>query len=435
MEKKYLAVTLVVVLVLFVAAVALISNMNPVGDIPNNNSALENATILVPLASAPLDDSGATIETVEGLSLGTNQFALELFEKIYEGKNTFLSPISIQTALAMTYEGATGQTAQEMRDVLYLQENDVERRASFAGVYNKLNEKNENYELKIVNSIWPQEGFSFVDSYLETIKNHYYGAIVELDYVNDTEGSRKTINAWVEDQTHDRIKDLIPKGAINTYTRLVLTNAIYFKGSWLDEFDKELTQEEDFKVSSSKNVKVNMMRKEDSFNYSENENFKLVELPYKGDKLSMLVLLPQDNFYSEFPSLEEINSLSNSFSRNEVSLKLPRFGFETKYGLVEKFKELGMNAPFSGSADFSKMSPEDLVISAIIHQTFVLVDEEGTIAAAATAVVMDMTSAGPTEQKEFFVDHPFYFIIKEKETGLFLFFGKVVEPVEETKRN
>jgi len=245
------------------------------------------------------DDSKSTPEGVNKIINSNNQFAFDLYLKLkdvseYNESNIFFSPYSISTALAMTYEGAKGETAEEIQSVFYFPEDKNIRQPSFAKIYNQINKVDKKYELHTANALWAQKDYKFLEEYINTIEKYYVGKVTNVDFINATEDARVTINKWVEEQTNNKIKDLIPAGVLNTLTRLVLTNAIYFKGLWIKQFDKEETREEDFKVSPEKTVKVDMMSiTGEEFNYHENEELQILELLYEGEDLSMLIILPR----------------------------------------------------------------------------------------------------------------------------------------------
>jgi serpin B len=256
-----------------------------------------------------------------------------------------------------------------------------------------------------------------------------------LDFVKEAEKSRQTINSFIEGQTKDKIKDLIPTGYLDETTRLVLTNAIYFKGIWEWEFDKTDTREQDFKTTSTNIIKtpIMSMNPEDAkFNYAQTEDLQILELPYKGNKISMLILLPTENLDLIESSLtvEKLNGYKSQMEETKLdSISLPKFEFDSKYFMKNTLVSLGMPKAFSNDADFSGMTgKKDLYISNVIHQAYVGVDEEGTEAAAATAVVMELTAMLP--MNVFRADHPFIFIIQEKDTGNILFLGRVVDPTK-----
>jgi serpin B len=392
-------------------------------------------------APIKVDDSGATEQGINELVNANNQFAFDLYSELKdENGNVFFSPYSISSAIAMTYEGARGQTADEMKNVFHFPSNIAEMRASFAKLYNNLNKKDKQYQLNTANALWAQKDYPFLNNYLSTIESYYGGKTTNLDFISETEKSRNIINSWVEDQTNNRIKDLIPAGVLSPMTKLVLTNAIYFKGKWALQFDKSNTKDEDFNTDSGTKVKVPMMQltgKDAEFNYAELENMQILEMPYKGKELSMLILLPKGDLESaeKFLTAENLNLVKQSLLNQRVDIYLPRFKFDTKYFMADTLSQMGMPTAFSAEkADFSGMvskenlAGQNLFISQVIHQAFVEVNEEGTEAAAATAVIMETMSAAPQEPKVFRADHPFIFLIQEKATGNILFLGRVVNP-------
>ncbi len=366
-----------------------------------------------------------------------NEFALDLYQELRDSDgNMFYSPWSILSALAMTYEGAGGQTAEEMQEVLHLPEDDESRRSSFKEVQEGINREDKGYELLTANALWPQQDYPFLDSYIDTIRTYYGGEVTALDYVTAAESSRQTINSWVEEKTNDKIKDLIPAGVLSPLTRMVLTNAIYFKGTWVMQFDEEDTTDQDFHVSPEETVTAQMMRltgDDVKFNYAEDEDAQVLELPYDGEEVSMLVILPKENDLEDLEeslSADDINLWRSDLREEEVRVYLPKFKLETKYFLPEVLRELNMVDAFDSEvADFSGMDgTRDLFISNVIHQAFVEVNEEGTEAAAATGVVIGITSVQEPKYKIFRADHPFIFIIQEKGTGNILFIGRVTDP-------
>jgi len=307
------------------------------------------------------------------------------------------------------------------------------RRPNYARIYNELNKKDKEYELTTANALWAQKDFSFLDEYLNITERYYGGKATELDFITETEESRQIINTWVEGQTNNKIKDLIERGMIDPLTRLVLTNAIYFKGDWIHQFDKEGTSDMEFEIAANETVEVPMMYLDGvSFNYTETDELQVIELPYEGGEISMLVLLPKDNLESLKNNLsaEKIADYRAALSSQEVIVYLPKFSFETKYTLNHNLAEMGMPTAFSTDADFSGMDGrKDLFISFVVHQAFVDVNEEGTEASAATGVGMKLTAA-IMEPTIFRADHPFIFIIQERDTGSILFLGRVVNPSE-----
>jgi len=370
-----------------------------------------------------------------------NQFALDYYSKLKEkdSGNIFFSPFSISSALAMTYEGAKGQTAEEIRTVFYFPIDDNLRRTEYAAIFNELNKGDKKYKLSTANALWAQKDYQFLAEYFGKVEKYYGGKATNLDFKKDPEASRITINNWVEDQTNDKIKDLIPQGLIDELTRLVLTNAVYFKGEWIKQFNEKDTRDENFRISKNNSVKVPMMQRTDEdakFNYAENDKLQILEMPYSGEELSMLILLPKNDDLTTLENLLSTKKLSEwkkDLEEQRVKVFIPKFKFETKYFMGDDLIAMGMPTAFSWpGADFSGMDgTKDLYIREIIHQAFVEVNEEGTEAAAATAVVMPLEVAPgqkTTKIPVFRADHPFIFLIQEKNTGNILFMGRVVNP-------
>lgn len=365
-----------------------------------------------------------------------NQFAFELYSK-YQSKegNVFFSPYSISTALAMTYEGARDKTAEEMQSVFHWPTDSNIRQSAFLSIYNELNKQDKKYQLNTANALWAQKDYLFLKDYLDVTGKYYGAEVTNLDFINQAEPSRVIINNWVEKQTNDKIKDLMPKGAINDLTRLVLTNAIYFKGTWLKQFNKTLTQNEDFKIDSNTTVKAPTMSltgEGAKFNYMENDQLQLLELPYDGKELSMLILLSKKDDLKSLEKLFNSQNLSewkSALQEERVDVYLPKFKFDTKYFMANDLAEMGMPTAFTNSADFSGMTGnKDLFISTVIHQAFVEMNEEGTEAAAATGVGMMTTSVPISKVNIFRADHPFLFLIQDNTNGNILFLGRMVNP-------
>jgi serine protease inhibitor len=377
------------------------------------------------------DETGASEQGIQAVVNANNQFAFDLYSELERDNNAFFSPYSISSALAMTYEGAKGQTADEMKSVFHFPENNI-LRPNFAAIYNNINKGSKDYELRTGNALWLHQDYPFLEDYTSRVESYYGGKATNLDYVNNLEESRQTINSFIEKQTNNKIKDLIPSGVLTPLTRLVLTNAIYFKGTWEWEFDKSDTSNQDFKITPTNIIQVPIMHMKNekaTFNYAELEDLQLLELPYKGDEISMLILLPTKNLEDIEPSLtaKKLEKWKSQMQETKLdAIYMPKFEFDTKYFMKETLMAMGMPTAFT-DADFSGMDgTKNLYISNVIHQAFVKVDEKGTEAAAATAVIMALKSMGP--RNVFRADHPFIFIIQEKKTGNILFLGRVVDP-------
>lgn len=380
------------------------------------------------------DDSGATQINISSVINANNQFALDLYSELKDKEdNIFFSPYSISVALAMTYEGARGQTAEEMQSVFHFPEDNSARRSSFAALYNNINNKSAEYQLSTANALWIQKDYKLLDNYTNVVQNYYGGRATNVDFAS--EDARKTINNWVEDKTNNKIKDLFPQGSLNGYTRLVLTNAIYFKGDWLKQFDEKETKQEEFRVSKDNVIQVPMMRRTDEgarFNYAETEELQILEMLYEEEELSMLILLPKnDNLSSleESLTIENLTEWKNKLKEQRVNIFIPKFTLNTKYFLKDTLSRMGMPSAFS-SADFSGIDgTKSLFIDKVIHQAYVKVNEEGTEAAAATGVSMVTDSAEPPIL-EFRADRPFIVIIQDRETENILFLGRITNPGE-----
>ena len=381
---------------------------------------------------------------------GNNEFAFELYAKLLNKEgNLFFSPYSISTALALTYCGARGQTESQMAGVLHfpvitkpgteLSSKLIPDRKQFASVFGKfiqdLNSRGEKggYELRIANALWGQKGYEFLEEYLELVKTKYDGQLNEVDFIRAAEATRRTINKWVEKKTNNKIKNLIQKGVLDSMTRLVLTNAIYFKGNWARQFEKDKTKDAPFTLDDGKKVDVAMMNQTAEFGYMETKSFQGLELPYVDDELSMIILLPKEtDGLDEFEKTLTVENLSKWLSRlykREVIVSVPKFKMTSQFSLASVLKSMGMTDAFSSNANFSGINGKrDLFISAVIHKAYIDVNEEGTEAAAATAVTIRLTSIGPSQTPIFRADHPFLFLIRDNHSGSILFIGRVMNP-------
>ncbi len=368
---------------------------------------------------------------------GNNAFAFDLYGKLkgQEG-NLFLSPFSISTALAMTCEGARGETETQMAKVLHFEEGVAVLHEAFGWIIKDVNGRGrKNYELSVANALWAQKNYTLRKEYVEVVRKGFGAGLENVDFVGATEEARKTINAWVEKQTKEKIKELIQPGVLNERTRLVLTNAIYFKGKWAQEFDKKLTKDEVFHVAKGKDVRIPMMHQDAEFRYGETDGCQVLELPYRGDEMTMVVFLPKEvaglGKLEERLTLETLNKWTEKMGRREVEVLLPRFKMEGEFSLKDVLIGMGMTDAFDpGKADFKGMTGEekDLYVSAVVHKAYVDVNEEGTEAAAATGVVMKTQSIAPEPPVVFKADHPFVFVIRDRKTGSILFMGRVVDP-------
>jgi len=390
----------------------------------------------------------------------TNELGVALHRQLATGdENLCISPYSIESALAMTFAGADGETRTEMARVLHLT-NDGTVPVSFAALQHSLEEMSaktaelvkqskkfggpsEPITLNIANRLFAQKGYAFRDAYLSLVKQNFGGAFEPLDFIANPAEATQRINKWVADQTHDRIRDLIPGGALDKTTRLVLANALYLKAPWASEFSENATQREPFFVHGGAPLDVPMMQKRsDHFGYARREGFTVVSLPYAGNDLQFLVLLPDDVIglhLLESKLTGELLAQCAKLQTRDIDLHLPKFKLEPPtMALAEKFEALGMRTAFDkpqGSANFDKIAPRKpndyLYISQIFHKTFIAVDEKGTEAAAATAVAMLAGAAlrsPPPPPIEVKVDRPFVYAIQHMPSGVCLFLGRVSDP-------
>jgi serpin B len=354
-------------------------------------------------------------------------------------ENVFFSPFSISSALAMTYAGAGGETEAEMADALHFDLAQDALHPAFNAIDLELNGRDEleepyegdGFELSIVNAVWGERGFPFLNSYLDVLAVNYGAGLRLADFSGDPEGSRTTINDWVSDQTNDRVNDLLPEGSISAGTRLVLTNAIYFKAPWLYPFDEDNTEADSFTTLSGSSVSVSMMHQTVDASYAEVGDVQAVELPYNGGELAMLLLVPDAGTFESFEEsldYEAYEEIVGQLEEHRVYLGLPQFEFDFALSLVDALRALGMEDAFNpDAADFSGIDgARDLYVSNVLHKAFVSVDEIGTEAAAATAVVVDVTAI-PGETVTLTIDRPFLFVIRDIPTDTILFIGRVVE--------
>jgi serpin B len=368
---------------------------------------------------------------------GNTAFAFDLYRVLKDEEgNLFYSPYSISQALAMTYAGARGDTGTQMADALDFTLSQDRLHPAFNSLDLALASRGrgaagkdgEGFRLHVVNAIWGQAGFEFLDEYLDLLAENYGAGLRLLDFIKETEPSRVTINDWVSDQTEQRIKDLIPPGSINTLTRLVLTNAIYFNAAWEFPFDEKATSPADFYLLDGSTVTVPMMRNDESFGYADGDGYLAVELPYDGHELSMVIVMPEAGQFASFESSltgERAADIIGSIEYQRILLSMPKWEYDYSLGLKDALTSLGMGVAFTEAADFSGMDGRrDLVIQDVLHKAFVSVDEAGTEAAAATAVIVGLTSMPP----QVTIDRPFIYFIRDIETGAILFVGRVIDP-------
>jgi serpin B len=373
------------------------------------------------------------------IEMRNNKFAFDLFNAISpsHNENLVVSPFSISTALAMTYAGAGGNTATQMARTLYFDADQESFHVNFSHWMNTIMEKGEaKKQLQIANSLWPQEDYPFKDEFMDLIREYYGSAFYKVNYKGDREKIRQQINAWVEKHTNDLIKDLIQPGVLVDDTRLVLVNAIYFLSNWKIAFDENATHTTTFNINRERTVSVPFMYMKDDLMYVETDDFKALELEYEGSGFSMLIVLPAgnkdiDEFVSGFDASTFAQTIEK-LEKQEVQVYLPSFKVRSKFDLEKLLASMGMPDAFSNRADFSNMTPlNDLKIDKVIHEAFIDVHEEGTEAAASTAVVIIRKSAMVDPPANIFrADRPFFYAIRENASNSILFMGKVVNPAD-----
>ncbi len=403
----------------------------PATEEPQSNEVRSEKTrVAVPLAT----DSDLT-----DLVRGNNAFAFGLYQKLREEEsgNLFYSPYSISLALAMTYTGAKGETERQMSNALLFTLSQDKLHSAFNALDLQLASRGEGrsgqdgkgFRLNIANAIWGQQGYDFLQDFLDKLAENYGAGMRIANFTEAPENSRVTINDWVAHQTEEKIKDLIPSGAIDNLTRLVLTNAIYFNAAWRHPFDERATSEGDFHLLTGNSIKVPMMRQTGVFGYARDTGYQVVELLYDGSEISMVILLPDKGTFDAFEkslNAELISRISKDLRQERIALTMPSFEFEAQFKLGAMLQKMGMSDAFNPQlADFSGMDgTKRLSISDAFHKAFVLVNENGTEAAAATGVVIGVTSLPPRVT----VDQPFIFLIRDTATNTTLFVGRVMDP-------
>lgn len=391
------------------------------------------------LASLPMANAEEPDPDMAAVVRGNNEFALDLYRQLIgeTNQNVILSPFSISSALAMTYAGAREDTETAMAGTLH----NTLSQERFHSAFGRLTDQFDpggpqvGHELNVVNRLWGQEDYAFLPEFLQTTGENYGAEMGRVDYIGNTDGARQTINDWVQEQTHNKIKDLLPPGSVNVLTRLVLTNAIYFRGTWLNQFEMQLTRNANFVNEDGQQTVVQMMFQQATFPYAEIigdtdlPDCQVLRMPYEDGNLSMLLLLPSGDLSSLEQALT-VNALEKciaSLDKIRLDVGIPKFTIDCEFNLNNPLQTLGMSEAFNPmTADFSGITGEDaLYIQNVVHKAFIGVTEAGTEAAAATGVVMGFTSVPPP----FRADHPFLYFILDDQTGSILFMGRVAEPI------
>jgi serpin B len=424
---------------------------NPVSDGGDDNGSNQKFQVSTS-QSAKREVVAGTDSRITSLAKSDNEFAVKMYSELAKEDNTgksnlFFSPFSIVSALGMADVGAAGETDKQVRAALQVQLPGDDFHAALNGLDQSLEtfaSTVENLQLKNVNSIWAQNGFPLKLLYLDRLTQHYGAGVNLLDFIVKPDSSRIIINDWVSEQTNNRINDLLPQGSINIETRVVLTNAIYFLADWLLKFDPSKTADKLFTRNDGQKVTVPMMvlRKVDEISgeeqrikllYSRVESTRILELPYRGNRLVMDFLLPDSGTFDNFESgltTQRVDALVNGLDSAILPpVQIPRFEFTTgSVSLKKALTNLGMIAPFTSSADFSGISKNNLYIEDVIHKAFIKVDEKGTEAAAATGVIIATVSYPPPPPKYFIADRPFLYMIRDTQTKSILFMGRVLDP-------
>lgn len=384
------------------------------------------------------DASASTPDGIEKVTTANNQFAIAMYRQIngHTGQaddNVFFSPYSLSTAMAMLYAAAEGETKAQIQKTFYYPSMDILNPNS-AALYNQFNKPNPDYKLATVNDLWMEQGLTPTKSYVDTVQRYYGGQVTNLDFESNPNPSRLIINKKIAQHTNQLIPELLPKGSIKPITVAVLTNAIYFKGDWKVPFEVQSTTEQPFynHIGTSPNIK--MMQLQEHFGYSEDKQVQVVQLPYKGDDLSMLVVLPKSKDKAAMQQLvqdlsaDTIKQWSKDLVTQEVNVHLPKFKLEASYQMKNLLTDIGMPRAFEKGAGFNLFdNSPPIKIDDVYHKAVVIVDEKGTEAAAATGIVANATAAS-APPPVFKADHPFMFMIKDNKTDAILFLGQVNKP-------
>lgn len=381
----------------------------------------------------PSEKKITVTKTTAEVIASDNVFGLELFQKVAgnggSSENIFISPTSVALALAMTYNGSDGGTMTAMENTLGKNGLTLEEiNGSYKSLIDALVSADPDVLLEIANSIWYRQGFSVLPEFVDANQEYYDAEVSDLDF--NLPGAPDVINTWVDEKTHGRITEIIQQ--IPAETVMYLINAIYFKGTWLYEFDEELTADDQF-YAAGNSVTVPFMVQEAGVGYAANDDFSMIELPYGQGNFSMVVMLPNEGHATDdiLPLLtsENWDQWLDAMTTQDVMIKLPKFKFEYKNQLNDELSDMGMGVAFTDMADFTKINPAgNLFISKVLHKSFIEVNEEGTEAAAVTSVEISLTSFPGTQPLQFVADHPFVFAIREKDTGAILFMGLMQDP-------
>jgi len=385
------------------------------------------------LTSFVLAVLAGTVTHAQSASEAINTFAFDLYNglKVGGNENLVYSPFSISPAFGMVTLGAKGETLKQLNATFHFDNKPRFHQSLGMLQLNLLSSTSDDITITVANKAWMQSDYSILRSYRKNLKKCYKAAMYRVDFIKDPELSRQTINLAVEYDTKQHIKNLLPQGSISELTRLVLTNAIYFKGKWKEPFEPEKTKERDFILSDGSRIKHPFMSTNKTFGYFKADNFTALEMDYTGEELSMLVILPKEgkplNEFEKTFTIENYNEVVKAIEPQKTLVFIPRFTVESGFSMKKVLGEMGLTIPFSDEADFSGISgKKDLKISNAYHKAFIEVSEEGTTAAAATAVVVAMKSM--PSFNVFDANRPFIFILRHKPTNTILFIGRLAKP-------
>ncbi|ADD09104.1 serpin family protein [Candidatus Aciduliprofundum boonei] len=376
------------------------------------------------------NDRGVNEENLRNVALASGNFGLALFSQIFNvSNNTVISPLSIWLALAMLYEGARGNTAEEMRNVMYLPRNRTILEENIHWFLENFENHTENYTLSIANALWAQEGLDINKDYVQILQDYYNAYFQYLNFRN-AEKARNIINSWVENYTNGKIKNLLPQGSITPETIAVLTNAIYFRAIWRYIFREWEISSGSFYTSKGK-VTVDMMHMYQNLRYTEDKDAQILELPYRNCSLSMLIVLPKHGALNI--NIDKIIAWRQSLKYVDANLSLPKFELHANYKLKKPLERMGLKSVFTSSADLTGIFPyRGIYAEDVYHKTYISVNENGTEAAAATAIPQSSAASPfPMKRVDFNANHPFFFTIQDRETGAIFFMGWVANPIVE----
>jgi serpin B len=459
--NKALIVFLLTALLMGACAPALPTEENDAGEEPAAAATVEEQQPTTSTEVRPVnaDLQMAQVERIPALQLSdsvtakqvaeNNQFAFELYQQLKQAPelsdgDIFFSPYSISSALAMAYGGAQKETETQMQETLHYVEQPAAHEAfntldQYFNTLNQSSSENESdyFQLMVSNALWSEQRYPLQPNYLDLLAEYYGAGMYTLDFIGNPEGSRQAINDWVAEQTNQKIIDLLGPNSITTNTRVVLTNTIYFIASWIHTFEEEQTADTNFTLLSGEVVQVPMMNNTERYNYAQGSSWQMIELPYTGYSASMVILLPNEGKFADVEAsltAESFKQIYTGAQFLEADLYLPKFHTESSFGLNDILGAMGMSDAFDPTrADFSGITGKpDLFISSVLHKAVIDLDENGTEAAAATAVVVGITSAMPDESKpiEFRIDRPFIYAIINPESGSILFLGRMLNPLD-----